>query len=340
MGSLGSPKLWVPYINSKDCSLGFCSLYCPQWCYVIYPPPPPLDFSGDDDGGSTFSPLIIAGVIILTAAFLLVSYFTLVSKYCRNNNNHNDDDQRTATTRTRFSRENPFHDDDVAWHVATSSTEGLDEALIQKIPVIKYKKGNGIVEGTAMTEHCSVCLGEFREDERLRALPKCSHAFHVECIDTWLRSHSNCPLCRSNVEIGALSADVDQSGSRGESVVSDNASGENDVSTTRVLNDLEENHSTQIEVRDSMRRSVSMDFTQRDTVYVVDILMSREEEEQEEGFDGKANCSKSNGSDRSNYNKNVNRLHVRSVSSGRFFLTRSIIGAGKGKMSSNSVIPL
>ena len=53
----------------------------------------------------------------------------------------------------------------------------------------------GLVEGT----DCSVCLSEFQEDESVRLLPKCGHAFHIQCIDTWLRSHSNCPLCRANV---------------------------------------------------------------------------------------------------------------------------------------------
>uniref|UniRef100_A0A0E0BA22 RING-type E3 ubiquitin transferase n=1 Tax=Oryza glumipatula TaxID=40148 RepID=A0A0E0BA22_9ORYZ len=57
------------------------------------------------------------------------------------------------------------------------------------------RHGDGFVDRT----DCSVCLGEFRDGESLRLLPKCSHAFHVPCIDTWLRSHSNCPLCRYNI---------------------------------------------------------------------------------------------------------------------------------------------
>lgn len=45
---------------------------------------------------------------------------------------------------------------------------------------------------------CAVCLGEFEEGEELRKFPECMHCFHVACIDTWLCSHSSCPVCRSN----------------------------------------------------------------------------------------------------------------------------------------------
>ncbi|KAL6982876.1 RING-H2 finger protein atl52 [Sarracenia purpurea var. burkii] len=71
----------------------------------------------------------------------------------------------------------------------------VNEALIKSIRVFTYKKEGGLIEGT----DCSVCLSEFEEDDNLRLLPKCTHAFHVICIDTWLKSHSNCPLCRANV---------------------------------------------------------------------------------------------------------------------------------------------
>lgn len=48
---------------------------------------------------------------------------------------------------------------------------------------------------------CSVCLAEFRDGDSLRLLPKCSHAFHLQCIDTWLKSQSNCPLCRASIVV-------------------------------------------------------------------------------------------------------------------------------------------
>ncbi|KAL0461677.1 UNVERIFIED_CONTAM: RING-H2 finger protein ATL46 [Sesamum latifolium] len=46
---------------------------------------------------------------------------------------------------------------------------------------------------------CAVCLCEFSESDQLRLLPMCSHAFHMNCIDTWLLSNSTCPLCRGTL---------------------------------------------------------------------------------------------------------------------------------------------
>ncbi|XP_062219393.1 E3 ubiquitin-protein ligase RING1-like [Phragmites australis] len=80
-----------------------------------------------------------------------------------------------------------------AWHIRTV---GLDEAAIESIALTRYRAGAGGVLGAS---DCAVCLGEFRDGELLRLLPKCTHAFHVPCIDTWLRAHVNCPLCRARV---------------------------------------------------------------------------------------------------------------------------------------------
>ncbi|KAL2514083.1 RING-H2 finger protein ATL51 [Forsythia ovata] len=179
MGSVGNQNLWPPYDNSKGCSQGICSMYCPQWCYLNFPPPP-----ADDDSGTPFSPLIIAIIGILAIAFLLVSYYTIVKRYCRRRNGPNTSIEPEENL-DGLSRDQ--------WAVAT----GLDEALIKTITVCKYKKGDGLIEGT----ECAVCLSEFQENESLRLLPKCIHAFHLPCIDTWLKSHSNCPLCRVDVNL-------------------------------------------------------------------------------------------------------------------------------------------
>lgn len=79
---------------------------------------------------------------------------------------------------------------------------GLEESVINSITVCKYKRGGGLFEGA----ECSICLNEFHEDENLRLLPSCVHGFHLPCIDTWLKSNVNCPLCRTNVMSNPLSS--------------------------------------------------------------------------------------------------------------------------------------
>ncbi|KAK9060261.1 hypothetical protein SSX86_020965 [Deinandra increscens subsp. villosa] len=72
---------------------------------------------------------------------------------------------------------------------------GLDQASIDALPVFVYKELMGFKEH----HHCAVCLCEFTENDNLRLLPVCSHAFHTHCIDTWLLSNSTCPLCRGSL---------------------------------------------------------------------------------------------------------------------------------------------
>ncbi|GAV62755.1 zf-RING_2 domain-containing protein [Cephalotus follicularis] len=104
------------------------------------------------------------------------------------------------------------------WYI---NTIGLQQSIIDSITILKYKTDEGLIEGT----ECSVCLSEFQEDESLRLLPKCSHAFHISCIDTWLRSHKNCPLCRSPIindtivtQAGSLGTNSNDSGSPEETL--------------------------------------------------------------------------------------------------------------------------
>jgi hypothetical protein len=49
------------------------------------------------------------------------------------------------------------------------------------------------------TTTCTVCLGDYEEGDKLRALLPCSHTFHMTCIDAWLDTHDTCPICRTNL---------------------------------------------------------------------------------------------------------------------------------------------
>lgn len=205
MGSLKDPKTWIPHINPKDCSKKVCNIYCTKWCkFVILPsppprPPPPLV---KDHLGATFvSPVVIVVVALIGTLLILIGYYVIISRYCSRNNGSSMLETRVVENQETHDHEavgvhGHDHVDDhanyVPWLVLG---KGLDEALIKSITICKFKRGDGLVSCT----DCSVCLGEFQEDESLRLLPKCCHAFHVSCIDTWFKTHSNCPLCRANV---------------------------------------------------------------------------------------------------------------------------------------------
>ncbi|KAF9925388.1 hypothetical protein FBU30_004801 [Linnemannia zychae] len=46
---------------------------------------------------------------------------------------------------------------------------------------------------------CAICLCEYKDDEELRKM-RCTHYFHKDCVDEWLRLHRNCPLCKRDIE--------------------------------------------------------------------------------------------------------------------------------------------
>lgn len=134
-------------------------------------------------------------IAVLAAAFLLLFYFTVISRLCRRRRNRN--------RRRNNNNNSPFLDSSGPLSARVDSLindpartgAGLDEGFIRQITVFKYRREDKLIDGT----ECAVCLNEFNEDENLRLMPNCEHAFHIPCIDTWLQSHSNCPLCRSTM---------------------------------------------------------------------------------------------------------------------------------------------
>uniref|UniRef100_A0A7C9CJD4 RING-type E3 ubiquitin transferase n=1 Tax=Opuntia streptacantha TaxID=393608 RepID=A0A7C9CJD4_OPUST len=209
---VGAPQPWPPppppavstnatdsrtYRN--DCTPGICTMSCLQYCgYFSLSPPPPflLDASdggdGDDDSSGRISPLMASLIAVLAAAFLLLCYYTVVSRYCRRRQRRRRNAQILNSTGSPDDAEirlDPMVQD-------PTRPAGLDESFIRQITVFKYRRSEGLVEGT----DCAVCLNEFNEEENLRLMPNCEHAFHIPCIDTWLKSHSSCPLCRATMD--------------------------------------------------------------------------------------------------------------------------------------------
>ncbi|KAF9662685.1 hypothetical protein SADUNF_Sadunf18G0080000 [Salix dunnii] len=145
------------------------------------PPQPKLDTDGFNLSAKV-SPSILLIIIILAIIFFVSGLLHLLVRFLSRPPNRETDDLESVTA-LQGQLQQLFHLHDA----------GVDQTFIDALPVFHYKT----IIGLKNPFDCAVCLCEFEPEDKLRLLPKCSHAFHMECIDTWLLSHSTCPLCRA-----------------------------------------------------------------------------------------------------------------------------------------------
>ncbi|KAK6922159.1 Zinc finger, RING-type [Dillenia turbinata] len=145
----------------------------------------------NSSSNSKMSPVFLFIIVILAVIFFLSGLLHLLVRYLIK--------QRSSSSISESNRYREFSGSDAfqrqlqqLFHLHDS---GLDQAYIDALPVFMYKEIMGVREPF----DCAVCLCEFTEQDKLRLLPLCSHAFHIDCIDTWLLSNSTCPLCRGTI---------------------------------------------------------------------------------------------------------------------------------------------
>ncbi|CAK9311936.1 unnamed protein product [Citrullus colocynthis] len=173
--------------------------------YLIYPSPlspfdggtdpksndsTPSSSSSSSSSFSSISPILLLVIVILAVIFfisgllhLLVRFLLKRSSSSIYQSNRYPERPGSHTLQRQLQQLFRLHD------------SGLDQAFIDVLPVFLYKDIMGLKEPF----DCAVCLYEFSDQDRLRLLPICSHAFHINCIDTWLLSNSTCPLCRATL---------------------------------------------------------------------------------------------------------------------------------------------
>lgn len=164
-----------------------------SWLMPPPPSPPAPASSALDNVETKISPSIVFIVAILAIVFFVCGLLHLLVRHLlrlrRRRRRARDDADSVTAFQGQLQQLFHLHD------------AGVDQAFIDALPVFLYRNvvdGDGDGEGKDPFD-CAVCLCEFSPDDQLRLLPKCSHAFHLECIDTWLLSHSTCPLCRRSL---------------------------------------------------------------------------------------------------------------------------------------------
>jgi E3 ubiquitin-protein ligase ATL4 len=73
------------------------------------------------------------------------------------------------------------------------------ERLISRLPL--FTLASALAAVPKSSRDCAVCQSAFRDDDELRLLPACRHAFHSRCVDPWLRGNPSCPLCRASIAL-------------------------------------------------------------------------------------------------------------------------------------------
>lgn len=138
------------------------------------------DSSSSGDMVSNFQPSLAVVIGILSIMFSITFILLIYAKFCHrggwaNGSLDGRGDNNAFTRSRRFS--------------------GINKTVIESLPFFRFSSLRGSRAGL----ECSVCLSKFEDIEILRLLPKCKHAFHIDCIDHWLERHSTCPLCRHRV---------------------------------------------------------------------------------------------------------------------------------------------
>ncbi|PWA43008.1 zinc finger, RING/FYVE/PHD-type [Artemisia annua] len=92
---------------------------------------------------------------------------------------------------------------DVQDHHLIKFSLGLNDDVLVTFPTFLYSDAKASYKSDNDTDveangsgNCSICLADYKPEDVVRLLPKCGHLFHVKCIDTWLKNHPTCPLCR------------------------------------------------------------------------------------------------------------------------------------------------
>ncbi|WCJ41639.1 RING/U-box superfamily protein [Euphorbia peplus] len=144
-------------------------------------PPPPQPPSQHSSGEPPFDSSMALTILVLLSALFFMGFFSI---YIRRFSTDPSPELTLSNNRPRPPRP-----------AVSLKHKGIDPEVIRALPVYSYYRGEEI--------ECAICLGEFEEKENVRMIPYCRHVFHLECIETWLKMHVTCPVCRGTRLFGS-----------------------------------------------------------------------------------------------------------------------------------------
>ncbi|TVU23316.1 hypothetical protein EJB05_25672, partial [Eragrostis curvula] len=132
------------------------------------------------------TPVFIGLLCVMCFAVLLLLHHCVLAA-CRRNNN------QRSRRRHRHHHQQPSS---AGGEQQEEEEESVDMSSSSRVHLVKAY-GRKVEEEKWSEPTCAVCLADFADGEPVRVLPECMHYYHGDCIDTWLRGSTSCPMCRA-----------------------------------------------------------------------------------------------------------------------------------------------
>ncbi len=87
------------------------------------------------------------------------------------------------------------YEDDYEEFETNQNNNGLSDDIIKSFPVSKIKNVKKLSEDK---KKCSICLEKFKNNDNTMIIP-CTHLFHPNCIQKWMKIKNICPICKYKI---------------------------------------------------------------------------------------------------------------------------------------------
>ena len=95
---------------------------------------------------------------------------------------------------------NGYYDDDNDFDeyddLNFEAKKGLSKIILNNMEISKMKN---VEKLDTDKKKCTICLENYKNGDDSIALP-CIHIFHAECIKTWLKNNTTCPICKNEIK--------------------------------------------------------------------------------------------------------------------------------------------